>query len=155
MSRIVLMGGLVLVSLFVAGCSQGDAGPDPGPDTDLSSETGFKQYGEDLVGEIVTVDLIMPGDSEPTSITVEAVDGRLIYQGDIVLGDVEMAEHGAIDSQGIVVRRFSSSLWENGIVPYRVSSRLYEEIGPGSVPIAQHVRDAIRHWERNTPIRFR
>lgn len=95
------------------------------------------------------------------------VDGEAIFEGDIVLAtvkEIERAEEAGarsmtrgegLDSvsgpapRGTALRGCiivgASYRWPDGVIPYRIASSLTNQ---------QRVTDAIRHWERNTSIRF-
>jgi Astacin (Peptidase family M12A) len=90
-----------------------------------------------------------------TPVVYSAVDGLAIFEGDIVLGTVDQLEltlrelRGQVagDVQveagvGISGTRFR---WPGSQVPFDIDPNL---------PNQQRVRDAISHWEANTPIRF-
>lgn len=96
------------------------------------------------------------------------VEGRAMFEGDIVIGTEETIaaaesdgalrlESGRVfDSvpeslergmvvQGCIVVNVASNLWPNGSIPYTID--------PG-LPNQQRVTDAIDHWEQNTSISF-
>ncbi|MBN1323470.1 MAG: M12 family metallopeptidase [Methanotrichaceae archaeon] len=83
------------------------------------------------------------------------VDGRAMFEGDIVLGTAEQMEEGKSEVarmgdaeetalRGVIItgQRFR---WPNGIVPYTIAS---------GFPNKRRVIDAISHWHHNTLIRF-
>ncbi len=95
------------------------------------------------------------------------VDGRAVFEGDIILGTAETIaaaeEEGSrrmgtravtdemptVPEPGMVVRGVvivgAQYRWPEGVIPYRVD--------PG-LPNQQRITDAIAHWEEHTPIRF-
>lgn len=86
--------------------------------------------------------------------------GNAIYQGDLVLGTAaelfNLEARGGISLQGLaegdsglfgVVTRNPSLLWPGGRIPYRIDASVPKNWVP-------RVRQAIRHWETNTAIRF-
>ena len=105
----------------------------------------------------------MPPYSEPIKVQYEVVDGQAIWQGDIVLGDVDevermsaMIEHrgnasllspGNVSGQGLAISN-DDRLWPMGIVPYRFDSSF-----DGAEERA--IRDAINHIQEKTDIEFR
>lgn len=78
------------------------------------------------------------------------VNGRPMFEGDIVLNLVEPSEvpTGVVEEEpgveGVVITgaRFR---WPNGVVPFDIDPEL---------PNQARITDAIRHWEQNTRIRF-
>src|SRR5205085_4190760 len=89
-------------------------------------------------------------------IVFQNVNGKAIYQGDIVLGKTEdieanRAERVAAHQRGRTPQSITVSdrflLWPNGIVPYVIDSSL-----PDSQQ--QSVNKAVNHWNTNTLIRF-
>jgi hypothetical protein len=76
-----------------------------------------------------------------------AVDGRAIFEGDIVLGKLQdmtadAAGNPVLMSVGITGAQFR---WPQGRIPFEIDPNL---------PRQNRVTDAIAHWEANTPIRF-
>src|SRR5437588_189233 len=89
-------------------------------------------------------------------VVFQNVQGRAVYQGDIILGKTENIE--AQPSERVIAHLRGrtpqsitvsdpSLLWPNGVVPYVIDSSL-----PASQQ--QTVRNAVDHWNSNTPIRF-
>jgi hypothetical protein len=75
------------------------------------------------------------------------VEGKAMFEGDIVLGDISDAQadeagNAVLFSVGISGQQFR---WPDGRVPF--------EVDPG-LPNQQRVTQAIAHWEANTGIRF-
>jgi hypothetical protein len=89
----------------------------------------------------------LPGFEGSSEVIYEIVDGYAMFEGDIILGEVD--EHGHLiqkqdlEAQAIVERNLKSR-WPNATVPYVVDS---------GVSTAE-VNEAIAHWEENTVIRF-
>lgn len=69
------------------------------------------------------------------------VNGRLVFEGDIVLGNAAEVL-GAATPKGIV-RTGEQFRWPDGVVPWETEAALQPR-----------VLAAIRHWEERTPIRF-
>jgi len=85
----------------------------------------------------------------PVLVDFEVIDGRAIFEGDIVLGPAEALEQlpGAqpeIGVRGIVITgdRFR---WSNAVVPFTIEAGLTNQA---------RVTTAIQHWEANTVVRF-
>lgn len=70
-----------------------------------------------------------------------AVDGDVIYEGDIVVGKVGT---GGTTTKGLVITG-NFHRWPNGDVPYVIDPAL---------PNPERVREALRHWEAKTVLRF-
>lgn len=114
---------------------------------------------EDPGGQAETVELRIEGQVRQISFVTDA-NGMAVYQGDIVLGEASdirnLAQSGQLTLQeigdsdtelfGLVATR-KSAIWPSGRVPFRIDA---------SVPNAwlPRIRQAIRHWEENTQIRF-
>ncbi|CAM4315394.1 M12 family metallopeptidase [Gillisia limnaea] len=85
-------------------------------------------------------------------ITVEQIDGDLIYEGDIIFSEdmvtsseVKLVyEEGETPSQQKSVGR-TSARWPDNTVYYAIDSNL---------PDQKRVSDAISHWESNTSLKF-
>lgn len=83
----------------------------------------------------------LPGAEEPVTVAYQVRDGLAIFEGDIILGEV--------DENGELLPRFrslinNSARWPKGIVPY--------DIGDGV--IESEVLNAIALWEEHTELRF-
>ena len=96
-----------------------------------------------------TTDIRMPkrGENGKLDLLFEEVaytvlDGRAIFEGDIVLGNAEDVRGDDVLSKGIG-RLGNQFRWPGGRVPYVV-----EEV------LKPLVQKAINHWEEKTPIRF-
>jgi astacin (peptidase family M12A) len=73
------------------------------------------------------------------------INGKAIFEGDIVLGTVEQLQSSSETSPtgiGIVGEQFR---WPNATVPYTIDA---------DFPNPDRVTEAIAHWQENTPIRF-
>jgi hypothetical protein len=102
--------------------------------------------------------LIVLTSGEVKALQYAAVDGRAVFEGDIVLGSVDEMEHdtavlasqaqaGEQDAQvvhgvGITGQQFR---WPNALMPYEVDPSLTNQ---------QRVTDAIAHWQSRTNMRF-
>lgn len=127
---------LLAVALFAAAC--GGSGP-PSQGGSPADGEGTESFAPGRTGEVRQITTVLPGENEPSTITVEVFGGVAVYQGDIVLGDVDL-----LGTQAIVV---SGDLWEGNTVPYRISN-------DHNGTMRQRIRDAIAHWEANTGLRF-
>ena len=125
-----------LLLLAIVSCSQSTL---PRQETGAG---GAEQYAPGTSGELRTASIVLPGETEPATVTFEVIDGLAIYQGDIVLGEVKPA--GGLDPQAISVSG-SDVRWPNGVVPYEVDSGL-------SSTMVSRINSAIQHWETNTNI---
>jgi astacin len=90
---------------------------------------------------------------EDKPVTYSVIEGKAIFEGDIVIGSVEevekdverLREQGALSdlrARGVVITgdRFR---WPGGILPFEINH-----------PNPQLILDAIAHWEQRTRIRF-
>jgi hypothetical protein len=89
----------------------------------------------------------LPGFEEASEVVYEIIDGYAIFEGDIILGEVD--EHGhLIQEQGLeaqsIVTRDLATRWPNAVVPFVIDSGVS----------TTEVNDAIAHWEENTVVRF-
>jgi hypothetical protein len=90
-----------------------------------------------------------------TPVIYSAVNGMAIFEGDIALGTVDQLElamnelrsRAPRDAEVVAGVGISGSQfrWPSSRVPFDIDQNL---------PNQQRVRDAIAHWEANTPIRF-
>jgi Astacin (Peptidase family M12A) len=72
----------------------------------------------------------------------EIIEELAVFEGDIILGNVEDLERSGSDKAAGAVGRFR---WPNGVVPFTFAPDF-------STP--NEVHDAINHWHANTAIRF-
>ena len=122
-------------------------------------DDGMSGSGEVATSTDVRTGLI-PGETfAAKEVTYAAIDGKAVFEGDIVLGTVDEVERfteavrnggaeAAVDRdaglEGIVItgQKFR---WSQGLIPFEIDANL---------PNQARVTDAIRHWEERTPIRF-
>ena len=81
-------------------------------------------------------------------VTYEVIDGRAIFEGDIILGTVEQFEQSegkGPHTEGVAIPG-SGSRWPRGRIPWGL-----RRFNP---QLEALVRQAIQHWEANTQIRF-
>jgi hypothetical protein len=89
----------------------------------------------------------LPGFEGPSEVVYEIIDGYAIFEGDIILGEVD--EHGhLVQEQGLstqsIAAKDPSLRWPNAIVPFVIDSDVN----------STEINDAIAHWEENTVVRF-
>ena len=126
---------LVLV-LLLAACASG-----PTVDEDASAPASAESYAPGVTGELRTSDVVLPGETTPTRITYEVIDGLAIFQGDIVLGPASELAAQSIAISGTDPR------WPGGIVPYTIDASL-------NATVQSRVNAAIAHWEANTNVQL-
>jgi hypothetical protein len=124
----LLMSMATHAALWTSGC--GPMGP-------VSMEPGPQQ---EKVPEKVSARVELPG-LGVQDITYEKIDGRAVFEGDILLDVRPDASHG---SQSIG-QRYKNYLWPDRRVPYVIDPNL---------PNSGRVMDAISHWEALTSLRF-
>ena len=112
------------------------------PDEPQDNDEGTETYAPGQPAEVRHATVIMPGESQPTTIKYEVIDGLAIYQGDIVLG---VAPDGP--QPQAIVNSSRDTRWPGNTVPFKISDGL-------SGTMQQRVRNAITHWEANTAVRF-
>lgn len=151
MSRRLSFSLAALVTALVATTALGQAFDLSRAEDELRSLDG--------TSEVETVELRIDGQLKKISYITDA-NGLAVYQGDIVLGPTaeirSLADQGQLSLQslgqgntglfGLVATR-PSTRWPEGRVPFAIDH---------SVPADWHarIRQAIRHWEEKTPIRF-
>jgi hypothetical protein len=75
------------------------------------------------------------------------VDGKAVFEGDIILGSVaemQIAADGELPERACIITG-AQYRWPNATVPYDIDPAFQNK---------QRVTDAIAHWEANTNIRF-
>jgi hypothetical protein len=108
------------------------------PPNDLES------YAPGKAGETRVVELVLPGETTPTQVTVEVIDGLMIYQGDIVLGE---APSSAGVAPASVVITEEAARWPDATVPFVIDASI-------DAAMQTRIEDAIAHWEANTNLTF-
>jgi Alpha-L-arabinofuranosidase B (ABFB) domain/Astacin (Peptidase family M12A) len=124
---------------------------------------GCSNSGEELSaqpnnidGTIYTDTTVFPGNTKPSQVRYRVVDGQAIFQGDLILGEV--------NAQGKLLRRFETDQapgvlqsqgvgasdtryrWPNGVIPYYIDDNV-------NTSIRQKLQLAIDHWNNaGTPI---
>lgn len=91
-------------------------------------------------------EVLLPGFDKSQRVIYEVIDGYAIFEGDIILGEVDAQGNLIKDltSQGIVK---DSGRWSGGIIPFVINSNV-------TMLGVQHINEAITHWEQKTPINF-
>jgi hypothetical protein len=113
---------------------------------DLDLPSGMFRGGD--VAEEATIQMQhrRPGFRDPAlfnvDVTYTAVDDMALFEGDIVLADLETIRN-AVDSRGIGIPG-EQFRWPAGIVPYVLQEG-----------VRTRVEAAIAHWHEHTPIRFK
>ncbi len=136
-----------LVSLLLAGCSGNEqaAAPD-NPDSTLCEQVLANQHAQGAV-------LLPTKDGRTVPVEYRVYQGWAIIEGDLGLGAVNSFEKapqevltmkGGLEIKGIIVER-PDARWPDKKIYYTIDAGL---------PDKRRVRDAIKHWEANTEIRF-
>ena len=107
-----------------------------------TDDGGVETYAPDQPAEVRQATVVMPGETQPTPITYEVINGLAIYQGDIVLG---VAPDGS--QTQAVVNRSRDTRWPGNTVPFKISDGL-------SSVMQRRVENAITYWQTNTAVRF-
>ncbi len=97
----------------------------------------------------------LPGFSEPTEVSYEIIDGYAIYEGDMILGEVNSQGkiiEPQIETQGVAIQGTSDLRWPNGVVKYHINLSAADD-ATASI-MNERIMQAIEHWESNTNIRF-
>lgn len=108
-------------------------------ESDFSIPTGFsiseiggsqdsgvvEEFGPDRPVEFRRGPVLFPGASEPVIVNYAVIDGYAIFEGDIILGRVEMNGNQGLQTagpvnrpQGIGIRPFAGNLWPGGVMAY-------------------------------------
>lgn len=141
--------GIVLM-LLLAGCPTTS---DRAPEASQADE-----YLPTTVGELRQVWFTLPGESQPTQITVEVDDGLLIIEGDMIIGrEADLASQGGLTGQSLSVKPGDTRWPRSGgagaaepytyTVPFQIDSVF-------SDAYAALIEAAMDHWEQNTNLRF-
>lgn len=109
------------------------------------SNQPFQDSQSDLPSNFGRATLTLPGFEEPSEVIYEIKDGYAIFEGDIILGEVD--ERGnliqGLEAQSIAAKD-PNLRWPNATVPYDIASGVN----------TTEVENTIAHWEENTIIRF-
>lgn len=133
------------LALFAA-CHDTGVSPTDGTGRSPADLPQTEREGYPTPGELRT-GWILDRNGEPTQVTYEVHDGLAIWEGDIVLGEVDRIARtreemvGPAGQRRGVVIDGSSRRWAGGVVPYVIDS---------SLPSQYRVTDAIAHIEANT-----
>src|SRR5437016_992086 len=115
------------------------------PGSDAPSGAPPPEHGELRSGPIAGTAIISGATFSGKGVQYAAIDGKAMFEGDIVLGPLAPGADSdavALQSVGITGSQFR---WPNATIPF--------EIDP-SLPNQQRVTDAIAHWHANTRIRL-
>src|SRR6056297_2258419 len=132
-STVRFVTSIALVLFLVACASE--------PNDDADAPASAEAYAPGVTGELREAEVVLPGESTPTRITYEVIDGLAIFQGDIVLGRADELTTQAIAISG------GDPRWPDGIVPYTIDSSL-------NATMRSRVNAAIAHWEANTNVQL-
>lgn len=124
----------VALVLFLVACASE-------PKDDADAPASAEAYAPGVTGELREAEVVLPGESTPTRITYEVIDGLAIFQGDIVLGRADELTTQAIAISG------GDPRWPDGIVPYTIDASL-------NATMRSRVNAAIAHWEANTNVQL-
>lgn len=139
-SRSAVVVWLVAAALAatLSACFTTSEPPTSEPPNDLES------YAPGKAGEVRVVELILPGETTPTTVSVEVIDGLMIFQGDIVLGE---APSPASVAPASVVITEEDARWPDATVPFVIDASI-------DAAMQTRIEDAIAHWEANTNLTF-
>jgi hypothetical protein len=112
--------------------------PDSDPKSAVVSSKGFRSSAK-TVQRLMTGPGLGGSQKIAKSVTVAEVDGRLIFEGDIVLSARVGGPLEAVAISGAHYR------WPSALIPYQIDPAL---------PNQQRVMQAIAHWEAKSKIRF-
>lgn len=132
-STVRFITSLALVLLLAACASE--------PKDDADALASAESYAPGVTGELRESEVVLPGETTPTRITYEVIDGLAIFQGDIVLGLADELSNQAIAISG------TDPTWPDGIVPYTIDASL-------NATMRSRVNAAIAHWEANTNVQL-
>ncbi len=93
-------------------------------------EVVVEAFGPGLPFKLVRGPVLFPGADRPVIVKYIIVDGRAIFEGDILLGRVEMdngtptlqSTASANQPQGIGIRSFAGNLWPAGVMAYTIDN---------------------------------
>lgn len=90
----------------------------------------------------------LPGHRTPTEVSYEVRDGLAIFEGDIILGEVDAAGEliQPVEASAVAIEG-ESYLWPNGVIPYHIADNLSNDFVQVSI-----INAAIQNWEDNTDI---
>jgi hypothetical protein len=108
----------------------------------MSLDSG--EFSADGEGGVATVG-IARGQRRLQTLPYAAIDGRAVFEGDIILGTVADIEREVLPGERGLAVADLATLWDRGEVPYQINSQLSQQ---------ERVTGAIAHWEERTPIRF-
>lgn len=84
-----------------------------------------EEFGPDRPVEYRRGPVLFPGAAEPVIVNYAVIDGYAIFEGDIILGRVEMNGNQGLQTadpvnrpQGIGIRPFAGNLWPGGVMAY-------------------------------------
>lgn len=145
--RSILLAVVIIIG-FLSSCKKENIVlPDKDSSVFENTETSFAQ-GEEPPTELFSpngiveatreMKVLLPGQTEPTTITVDIIDGYAIAEGDIIIG--KMDENLEANSRGVVTTELGAK-WPNAIIPYVIE---------GGHPSTDIIKDAIQHMNDKT-----
>jgi hypothetical protein len=114
-------------------------------------------------------EVTLPGFDKPQKVIYKIVDGRAIFQGDIILGDVDaegklIQEENQIDAQGVATTPYCTFFnvechryWPNGVIPYTITGNWDDPTTPffnEDTWVRDDITRAMNHWQEKTALRF-
>ncbi|MCA9835935.1 MAG: hypothetical protein KC422_03435 [Trueperaceae bacterium] len=114
------------------------------PSTPDPAETSFNPYFPSADTETKEVSIILPGETEPSTVTVFVMDGDYVFEGDLIVGKV--GDETALKTQAAFTPQ-KDDLWPNGVIPYKIE-------GVFSEAQKKLIYEALDHWSTNTNISF-
>lgn len=109
-------------------------------------QTFTEEYSEKVLALEPKQGYITFENSPLTKITYHSIDGLVIIDGDIVLGNEDkIIKKNKNTTEAIIIEPIRNNRWPNKTIFYTVDP---------SLPDKQRIDDAIKHWERKTSIRF-
>lgn len=112
----------------------------------------------------------LPGFDKPQKVTYEIVEGKAMFEGDIILGNVDskgnlIKSESQIDSQGVATDTGCFGLfgwsdchwrWPGGVIPFTISGNWDDPTTSANEDtlMRAEITKAINHWQTLTPIRF-
>lgn len=129
------------VTLLLAACSSAPS---------LEKETPAPTINSEVVMGSDTV--LLPDHKVPTQVSYEIRNGKAIFEGDIVLGEVDASgkivkePNQDLSSQSVAIEG-NAYRWPLGVIPYTIN---------GAIPFVgvQHIFAAINEWNTKTKIRL-
>ncbi|WP_129715571.1 M12 family metallopeptidase [Pedobacter sp. SYP-B3415] len=130
---IPLYAGMVLI----AACKKDSSADLPAEETTATADTTMVMADGNPGENGIVKSAYLNGEL----VTYTDFGGELVLEGDMILRDSMLSQNGI----GTQTTGFRDRQWKNKTVYYVIADEL---------PKKERVRNAINHWEQNTPIRF-